>query len=184
MAPLILGLSPYLNKHCRYCNNIPGIQYRFVNSYSKSAIFPYEILIDVLTDVCLLRYSKEYKFLLLSSTVKTYCKIYAGGLSDRGEVPTNELEALFALEYSHLVQKRGGAVTDLNFQDLYTKYVNYGGKGTWCSSPDGADCSCDLSCFVLQNCCPDMWQNDRVECRELDDRNTVVIKKCPVGFGR
>ena len=173
---------PYWNKHCRHCNIISGISHSLVHGYNKSAIWPYETSIHVLTDVCLLRYSNEYKFLLLSTTVKTYCKINAGSPSDMGEFPDKELEASFELQYSRLVEKRGDNEPGLNFQDLYTKYVNYSGRGTWCGSPDGADCSCDLSCFVFQNCCPDMWQNDRVECRKMDDRHTVVIKKCPDGF--
>ena len=89
---------------------------------------------------------------------------------------------MFALEYSRLEEKRDSKETYLNFQDLYDRYVQYGGKGTWCSSTEGADCSCDLSCFVLQNCCLDMWQDNRVECREMDGRSTVVITKCPDGF--
>ena len=142
-----------------------------MSSYNISAEYPYEGSVELAVDMCKLRYSEAYKFLLLSSILHdNHCFIV------QTEYP--DLEASFELEYSALEMSSKYA----DMRPLYDEYVRLGGTSMWCNSPDGTECSCDTSCFVLHNCCPDMLQNDPVECREMDGRNITVITKCPPGF--
>ena len=167
---------PYWNEYCRECNKIPGLDYWLndfpVNYYNTSSEYPYEGTVYLVVDMCNLRYSEAYKYLLLSTVLHDDYICF----SLKKEYP--ELEASFQLEYSAL--ELSSKHSDM--RSLHNEYVRFGGTSTWCNSPGGTECSCDISCFILHNCCPEMTQNDPVECREMDGRNVTVITKCPPGF--
>ena len=163
---------PYWNEYCRECNKIPGLHNWFTGSYNKSSGYPYEGSVEYKVDMCKLKKSYAYRFLLLSTFLHDHHHCF----SFQQEYP--ELEASFQIEYSAMEMSS----TFSDMMPLYDEYVRLGGTSTWCSSSDDEDCSCHISCFIFHNCCPYMLQNDPVECREMDGRNVTVITKCPPEF--
>ena len=67
---------PHWNKHCLECNKIPGFYYYInlhVNEYNINAEYPYQGSIYLQIDLCELVKSAAYKYLSLSSHIKSYC---------------------------------------------------------------------------------------------------------------
>ena len=167
---------PYWNAHCLECNKIPGFYYWFnfdVNEYNMNAEYPYEGSIYIRIRICEIIKSAAYKYLSLSSHISSYCA--TGSIS-------NDIKTSFDLVYSAFLEKKINSTLDISLSELHYEYVQLGGTYLWCSEPSGRECSCELDCYVFQNCCPDMLLNDPVECREMDGRNITVITKCPIGF--
>ena len=167
---------PYWNPSCRRCNKIEGIYYNFnkdVNIYDESSEFPYEGSVYLYLTICKLYKNTAYEYLSLSPIIQSYC----------GKTPiSDELVASFSSVYLKFLEKKKTAGVDMHWTELYEEYDRLGGTDTWCNSPDEALCSCDISCFLYHNCCPDMLLNNPAECREMQGRNITVITKCPDGY--
>ena len=167
---------PYWNKHCLECNKIPGFIYWInydVNEYNINAEYPYQGSIYLQIALCEVIKSAAYKYLSLSSHIRAFCRT-------KSLIPY-ELKTSFDLVYSAFLEKKV-ATSDMSLSELHEEYIQLGGTHLWCSAPGESGCSCELNCYVFQNCCPDMLLNDPVECREIDGRNITVITKCPIGF--
>ena len=167
---------PYWNAHCLECNKIPGLHYFInlkANEYHTNAEYPYEGSIYIKILICELIKSATYRYLSLSPHIKSYCA--TGSIS-------YELQTSFDLVYSSFAERKTNSTSDISLSYLFHEYIQSGGTYLWCSEPGESECSCELDCYVFQNCCPDMLLNDPVECREIDGRNITVITKCPIGF--
>ena len=167
---------PYWNKYCLECNKIPGFHYQinwYVNEYNINAEFPYKGSFYLNAFICDIIESAAYKYLSLSSHIRSLCE--TGSIS-------NDIKTSFDKVYSKFLEKNFNATLDISLSELYDEYIQSGGTYLWCSEPGENECSCELDCYIFQNCCPDMMLNDPVECREMDGRNITIITKCPIGF--
>ena len=167
---------PYWNKYCLECNKIPGFYYWInddVNEYNINAEYPYKGSIYLNVFICEIIESAAYKYLSLSSLIRSRCPV---------ESISNDIKTSFDQVYSAFLEKKTNFTSDIPLSALYDEYIQSGGTYLWCSEPGESKCSCELDCYVLQNCCPDMLLNDPVECREMDGRNITVITKCPIGY--
>ena len=168
---------PYWNEYCRKCNELPGVSYKLhhVNIYNKSAEYPFEGSVYFRIDFCDLRNSHTYKFLTLSPTIEYWCNFAYRRFTHI------ELESSFDLVYSTFITNNKESVKDVNWTDLYDKYLRLGGKKKWWGGTD-EECSHETSCYTLQNCCPEVLGNNALECRDLDGKNVTVVTSCPYPF--